>query len=79
MDGNNKNDYFRMLTRNMVSMDVVIFDRWGKKVGGFVGPDSRWSPIEQGAGTYYYYYNALGLDGEIYQGSGEFLVVSSTD
>ncbi len=77
MDGNGKNDYFRIASRNLESLEVEIFDRWGIKIGGYIGPDNQWSPREFGSGNYYYTYNAVGLDGEEYRGSGEFMVKSS--
>jgi hypothetical protein len=79
MDGNNKNDSFRILTQNMESLDVEIFDRWGKKIGTYQGPDQKWSPGDYGAGNYYFIYSAVGLDGETYRGSGEFTVVARSE
>lgn len=75
IDGNNKNDHFRILCQNMELLNVEIFDRWGKLVGAYSGPDNKWDPAEFGAATYYYHYEAKGLDGEDYAGSGNFTVL----
>jgi hypothetical protein len=79
MDGNNKNDYFRILCQNIDLLDVEIYDRWGRVVGAYSGPDNKWDPAEFGAGTYYYHYKAKGLDGEDYLGSGNFTVLKKVD
>lgn len=78
IDGNNKNDEFRFLTQNMKTLQVEIFDRWGKKVGIISRPEGSWDPSEFGAGTYYYTMTAEGLDRELYSRSGTFTVLEKT-
>jgi gliding motility-associated-like protein len=75
MGGNGKNDTWRILTQNMADMEVIIFDRWGKRVGELMRPDAQWNPKEVGAGTYFYTLHALGLDDEAYNFEGSFTVL----
>lgn len=72
--GDSKNDQFRILSSNMRTMDVQIFDRWGKNVGSIDNPTAKWDPKEFGSGTYYYIMNAEGYDGIKYNKAG-FLTV----
>lgn len=73
--GDSKNDAFRILSSNMRTMDVQIFDRWGKNVGSIENPNARWDPKEYGSGTYYYIMKAEGLDGIKYDKAGHFTVL----
>jgi len=58
--GSGGNDYFRFVAENLEVIDVVIFDRWGLKVGEFSGASGFWdgrnykSGMDCPAGTYYY-------------------------
>jgi gliding motility-associated-like protein len=75
MGGNGKNDTFRILTQNMAEMKVIIFDRWGRRVGELERPNDQWNPKLEGTGTYFYSVQALGLDDERYNFDGWFTVL----
>jgi gliding motility-associated-like protein len=75
MGGNGKNDTFRILTQNMAEMKVIIFDRWGRRVGALERPNDQWNPKLEGTGTYFYSVQALGLDDERYNFDGWFTVL----
>ena len=75
MGGNGKNDTFRILTQNMAEMKVIIFDRWGRRVGELERPNDQWNPKSEGSGTYFYSVQALGLDDERYNFDGWFTVL----
>jgi gliding motility-associated-like protein len=74
MGGDNRNDNFKIESINMKSLDIQIFDRWGKLVGSIDKPTGQWSPIEVGSGTYYYYLKAEGYDAVEYDRAGYFTV-----
>jgi trimeric autotransporter adhesin len=74
-NGDNKNDTFKVLSNNLRSMNVDIFDRWGKLVGNIDRPTGAWSPRDEGAGTYYYILKAEGFDGQKFDRAGYFTAV----
>jgi hypothetical protein len=59
----------------MAEMEVIIFDRWGKRVGELNRPDAQWNPRLEGVGTYFYLVHAIGLDDEVYNFEGSFTVL----
>jgi hypothetical protein len=73
-DGNGANDQFRISLVGMKSLDVQIFDRWGKNIGALKGPEDSWNPRDHGDGIYYYTLKAEGLDKKIFERSGYFHV-----
>jgi gliding motility-associated-like protein len=76
-NGDGKNDVWRLETRNMETMHVDIFNRWGVKVEELDGIDDKWSPDAFATGTYYFHLFATGLDGEAYNREGHITVLCS--
>ncbi len=74
-DGSGKNDNFAVETIAMRSLDVKIYDSWGKHVGDLKSPTDYWNPRDNPSGTYYYILKAEGLDGTKYERGGYFTVV----
>ncbi len=80
-NGDGKNDYFWVPNKNLQSLDVLIFNRWGNQVGSINTPNKTemipaqtWNAKDYSAGTYYYTIYAEGKDGQKHQAKGEFLV-----
>lgn len=66
-DGDGRNDNFSMIAKNISSMRMQIFNRWGEKVfdneDGLVEWDGRQGSGQAcNAGTYYYIITAKGVD-----------------
>lgn len=76
LGGDGKNDEFRIESTNIRTIEVNIFDRWGKHLGKIDKPGGSWDPSEFGTGTYYYVLNAQGYDGMNYERSGYVTVIS---
>ena len=76
LGGDGKNDEFRIESRNLRSLDVNVYDRWGKHVGNFDKPSGSWDPTDFGTGTYYYVLKAEGYDGKTYERAGNITVIS---
>lgn len=74
-DGSGNNDTFAILTKGMSTLDVEIFDRWGKKVGTIANPSASWNPRDYPDGTYFYTLKATGRDGKKFESGGNFTVV----
>lgn len=74
-DGSGQNDSFQILTVGMKTMNVEIFDRWGKSVGAIANTSDSWNPRDYPDGTYYFTLKAEGLDGKTFSQAGNFLVV----
>jgi len=74
-DGSGKNDTFKIDTKGMSTLDVEIFDRWGKKVGTIGNPSDSWNPRDYPDGTYFFTLKAKGLDGKEFEHGGNFMVV----
>jgi gliding motility-associated-like protein len=59
-NGGSGNDVFRFVSKNVEVLEVLIFDRWGLKVGEFNGESGFWdgknirTGMDCPAGTYYY-------------------------
>jgi gliding motility-associated-like protein len=77
VNGDGKNDTWRVLSRNMAEMKVDIFNRWGNLIERVDGINDSWDPKEVASGTYFYRLLAVGLDGELYNREGEITVLSS--
>lgn len=75
LGGDGLNDVFRIESRNLRSMDVSIFDRWGKLAGTIDKPTGTWDPKEYGSGTFYFVLNAEGYDKKAYNRSGYITVL----
>ncbi len=76
VNGDGKNDTWRVLSRNMAEMKVDIFNRWGNLIERVDGINDSWNPKEVSPGVYYYRMLAVGLDGELYNREGEITVLS---
>jgi gliding motility-associated-like protein len=76
-NGDGKNDIWRVETRNMDTMRVDIFNRWGALVQTLEGINASWSPRYMSTGTYYFRLLATGLDGETYNREGHITVLIS--
>lgn len=65
-NGDGSNDVFEFIHRNIVELNCVIFNRWGKQVAEITAPDKFWDGKIGGAnasdGTYFYILKAKGLD-----------------
>lgn len=73
-DGSGQNDTFRIQQRNLRSLEIVIFNRYGNQVGIIDKPYGTWSARDFSDGTYYYVLKAEGMDGIKYDQAGHFTV-----
>ena len=73
------NDVFRIETRGLVAFNVVIFNRWGKKIHEWSGIDGFWdgkqNGIEAADGVYFYIIKSLGNDGVDYNKQGSVTIM----
>ncbi|MFM9986193.1 MAG: gliding motility-associated C-terminal domain-containing protein [Flavobacteriales bacterium] len=74
-NGSNGNEVFRIEARNMETVDVRIFNRWGKEMGAITTANGFWSPGDAAEGTYYYVLSMKGFDDEEYERQGYFTIV----
>lgn len=74
-DGSGKNDVFRVPVAGMKSVNIIIFDRWGKEVGTIDSPTGYWNPRDFSEGVYYYTMTAEGMDGSKFSKGGFFHVM----
>ena len=74
-NADNNNDTFRILSENLQTLEVLIFDRWGRQVAELKRPDDEWSPTDQADGTYFYTLQAKGFDGKTFELEGSITVV----
>jgi PKD repeat protein len=74
-DGNGMNDVFRVKQKNLRTLEVKIFNRFGNEVGEITTPDGFWNPRDNSDGTYYYVLKAVGIDNTPFEASGHFQVV----
>ncbi|HET6226408.1 MAG TPA: gliding motility-associated C-terminal domain-containing protein [Bacteroidia bacterium] len=75
-----KDDEFAFLGKNMVSMEVMVFDKKGRIMYKWKGVDSKWDgKTQQGKlaqeGIYYYIINAEGTDGKKYEQKGSIKLI----
>jgi len=70
------NQTFRILSENLKSLDITVYNRWGNEVGKITKPNGSWSANENAAGTYFYILTALGVDGKEYTREGSFTVIT---
>ncbi|HRP58685.1 MAG TPA: gliding motility-associated C-terminal domain-containing protein, partial [Vicingus sp.] len=61
-NGDGKNDVFEILSQNIVELNCVIFNRWGKQVAEITKPDGVWDGKNASDGTFFYVLKAKGLD-----------------
>jgi gliding motility-associated-like protein len=68
------NDVFRIETRGLVEFNVMIFNRWGKKIHEWSGIDGFWDGTQNGEdvadGVYFFVIKSLGNDGKEYNQQG---------
>jgi len=69
------NETFRVVSENLKTLEVLIFNRWGNEVGKIINPSGSWTANENGAGTYYYVLTAIGFDNVKYEREGSFTVI----
>jgi gliding motility-associated-like protein len=64
-NGDGSNEVFKITSTGLQSIDVSIYNRWGKKVAEWSGsPDSGWDGKGVEDGVYYYVLNATDLAGK---------------
>ncbi len=73
-DNSGKNDVFTIKQNNLKTLQVSIYNRYGKLVGEITTPNGSWNPREFSDGTYYYVLKAEGYDGKNFESSGNFTV-----
>jgi|GEM_PF-2694134 len=76
-NGDGKNDLFHFGTQDLTTIDVQIYDRWGKKVYSWTDVNGSWdgktlAGKKAAEGTYYYYFTAEGTDCVTYEHQGFF-------
>jgi gliding motility-associated-like protein len=53
-DGNGQNDVFEILNAERIPNELVVFNRWGKKVYEATNYQNDWDGGDLSDGTYYY-------------------------
>lgn len=79
-NGDNINDGFEIMSHGIVSVHVVIYDRWGLKMYEFDGVHSSWdgrttAGVEVPDGTYFYLFNGKGANGKEYKEQGNLMII----
>ncbi len=79
-NGDGYNDNFEIKSISIETMEVTIYNRWGKKVAEWNSIDGKWDgTINSGAtaseGTYYYILKAKGIDNIEYDKQGTVSLV----
>ena len=75
-NGDGINDSFSFVENNAISeFSVKIYNRWGSLVYSWTDPNFEWYGLSFDGdyltqGVYYYYMNATGLDGKMYEKKG---------
>ncbi|MEC8273322.1 MAG: gliding motility-associated C-terminal domain-containing protein [Bacteroidota bacterium] len=75
-NGDGINDSFSFEENNAISeFSVKIFNRWGSLVYSWTDPNFKWNGLSFDGdnltqGVYYYYMNATGKDGQLYEKKG---------
>jgi gliding motility-associated-like protein len=75
------NDTFKPDAENLATLEVSIFDRWGKLIGEFNTIDGFWdgknmhSKKEASDGVYYYILSATGRDKVVYNLQGTVTLI----
>lgn len=75
-NGDGINDSFSFVENNAISkFSVKIFNRWGTLVFSWTDPSFEWNGLSfdgdnLSEGVYYYYMNATGFDGKLYEKKG---------
>jgi gliding motility-associated-like protein len=74
-NGDGVNDSWGPIMRYVAEMNILIMDRWGKKVIELKSPSDRWygdhtNGKDCPAGTYYYFFKAKDILGKEYEENG---------
>ncbi|MFN0030884.1 MAG: gliding motility-associated C-terminal domain-containing protein [Flavobacteriales bacterium] len=69
------NDNYTIDARNMETLEMHIFNRWGAEVGTINKPDGFWAPGNLSEGTYYYVLKAKGFDNKVYEHEGTITIL----
>lgn len=69
-NGDGSNDYFYVNATNVVSMEVIIENRWGNKMAEINTLDGKWSGDGASEGTYFFQYTIVGKDASTTKGQG---------
>ena len=79
-NGDRINDVLAIVSTNIVSLEVLIYNRWGEKVNELKRVGEVWdaravsgNPVADG--TYFYTLKALGTDGVEYDTAGHITVL----
>ncbi len=68
------NDVFRIENRGLIALNVMIYNRWGKKVYEWSGTDGYWDGTYNGSdaadGVYFFVIKAIGNDNRDYNQQG---------
>ncbi|MBX7095290.1 MAG: gliding motility-associated C-terminal domain-containing protein [Flavobacteriales bacterium] len=78
-NGDGVNDVFTVLTEGVTDLEMVIYDRWGLKVGAFSGINGSWNGQNKAKdcpeGTYYYLLNCTKVDGSKFEQQGTVTLI----
>lgn len=74
-NGDGDNETFDVDVRNMETLDIRIYNRWGNEVGQVTKPDDVWLPGDLSEGTYFYHFRAVGFDGIVYELEGSLTIL----
>jgi len=78
-NGDDHNEYFFARHIGMQSLQISIFDRWGKPVFESTNPNFQWDGTRQGRplpeGVYTYVLKALGYDNRIHERTGTLTLI----
>jgi len=79
-NGDGQNDVFAITSENVITLEAVIFDRWGLLIYEWDGVNGGWNGrtkagIEASEGTYYYLITFTDYKGEVFNLQGPFNLV----
>jgi len=79
-NGDGQNDIFAITSANVVTLEAVVFDRWGLLMYGWNGINGGWNGrtkagIEASEGTYYYLITYTDFKGDVFNLQGPFNLV----
>ncbi len=73
-NGDGDNDHFYIPNVGLKSLEVLIFDRWGKKLFEINTPDGKWDGGDAPDGTYFFIMKAVGTQDEEMSQQGYLLL-----